>query len=190
MFTRDENVIADALAECLQVAVQPDPIFGEYHPERVEAFEPHPSMVRDLPDVGLVYNAAAAITHDDVERIGRATRDMVGSLDAPGSSAENRHMKFHWIDALLTRADTLDPVRGIALRRAVLPELQATAAANLHPHDVLRIYQTLIRNGQTEDYQAMRNAMNRISAHEQETDDQGLNTWGPLARLFARPPVR
>lgn len=190
MFTRDETMIADSLAECLQVAVKPDPIFGEYHPERVEAFEPHPAMVRDLPDVGLVYNAALAITRQSVAQIGQATRDIVGSLDAPANSTENTQMKFRWIDALLTRADELDPARGMALRRAVLPEIQATAAANLNPHDVLRIYQTLARSGQVEDYRAMRNAMDRISPHEQVTNDQGLNTWGPLARLFARPPIR
>lgn len=190
MFTRDETMIADSLAECLQVAVKPDPIFGEYHPELVEAFEPHPSMVRDLPDVGLVYNAALAITRQSVAHIGQAAREIVGSLDAPASSAENTQMKLQWINALLTRADELDPARGMVLRRAVLPDIQATAAANLNPHAVHRIYQTLARSGQAEDWRAMRNAVNRIDPHEGETNDLGLNTWGPLARLFARPPVR
>lgn len=190
MFTRDETMIADAFTECLQVAIKPDPIFGEHHPELVEAFEPLPPMVHDLPDVGLVYDAALAITHESVAEIGQATRNIVGSLDAPTSSAENTRMKFQWIDALLTRADTLDPTRGMVLRRAVLPDIQATAAANLNPHAVHRIYQTLVHNGQTEDYRAMRLAMNRIGTHEQETNDRGLNTWGPLARLFARAPTR
>ncbi len=190
MFMRDETMIADALAECLQVATVPDPIFGQYHPDRVEAFQPHPSMVRDLPDVGLVYNAAAAITHDDITRVDQATRDIVSSLDSIASTAENTEMKFQWIDTLLSRADALDAAGGLALRRAVLPEIQATAAANLNPHNALRIYQTLMRSGQIEDYRAMRAAMNRIGTHEQATNDQGLKTWGPLARMLARPPIR
>jgi hypothetical protein len=188
LHTSDPDAIAEALTECLQVAAAPDPLFGR-QPDRVEALRPGTLAMESAPDIAVMFEAAQAVTSDDITRIEVATRDIAQSVAEDVYALEVTDAKFIWVNTLLERADELSPAAGLQLRREVLPLLQASPTAGIYSAELLPIYRDLIRSGTAEDFQAIRKAMSRIGAQE-DTIDQGLNTWAPLARMLARPPLQ